>query len=234
MRSAMRKLMFLLVLALLAFYVAWPAWSAYRIHGALETKNAALLEAKMDLPSVRESLRPAVAAAVERALERGSSGGVGGQILGGNIKQQLAPRLVEAVLTSFVTAPNIIELYQRRGDLKAIIDEQMSRMGGTAGGGAGGGNVLGGVLGGLGRAPAPKPVANPVRDVTKEDAAQAKPGSTGGFSTANIKRFRPAGLAAWEVGAAKDPAATDPDVTARIAFKDGDWKVVAVEPRIKP
>jgi hypothetical protein len=50
-----------LVFALvLAFYVAWPLYAGYDIKSSLEAGNPAGLNAHVDFPSVRVSLRPSV------------------------------------------------------------------------------------------------------------------------------------------------------------------------------
>jgi hypothetical protein len=54
----MRRLVSLVVLAALGFYVAWPAYSLYRIRGALDAQDAQVLASKVDFDSVRESLKP--------------------------------------------------------------------------------------------------------------------------------------------------------------------------------
>ena len=80
--SAMKKLILLALCLLLAFYVGWPMWSAYKIHAALEANDAKTLETKVDFPSVRESLKPTITSEVERAMDK-AAGGVAGQIVGG-------------------------------------------------------------------------------------------------------------------------------------------------------
>ncbi len=66
----MKRLMTLLVLIGLAFYGAWPAYSGYTIKSALAAKDSETLSAKIDFPSVRESMRPAVSAKVETSLAK--------------------------------------------------------------------------------------------------------------------------------------------------------------------
>ena len=57
----MKKYLAALVILLLAFYVAWPAWSVYQIQSAIKAKDAEALARKIDFPSVRASLRSAAA-----------------------------------------------------------------------------------------------------------------------------------------------------------------------------
>jgi hypothetical protein len=51
---------------------------------------------------------------------------------------------------------------------------------------------------------------------------------------ANIKRFRLDGPLAFALGFARDAAATEPDVTAKIGFTGGDWKLIGLEPKASP
>jgi hypothetical protein len=224
----MKKLLaFIVVVALLGFYVAWPAWSGYRIHRALEGKDAAALAAKIDFPAVRASLRPAVTAEMER---------LGGPATAQMLKQSLGARLVDSMLDGLVTPQAFVEVYSRRGEIKEVMAERMGRSG-SAGGGAGGLQLPGvirlpGVGGGGG--------GGPVRTIEQDGARVADKGAAAGgdgkakFSYANIKSFRPGGLASWVVGVGKDPAASEPDLVATMSFTGSDWKVTSLAPRARP
>ncbi len=157
----MRKLLALLILAVLGFYVVWPAWSGYRIAAALQAKDEALLQSKIDFPSVRESMRPVVTAEVDKRL---SAQGGGAGLLSGDLKTQLLPRLIDGVLQSLVTPANVIRIANdSAGAAKAIekiITEQFAKttggigaiagaLGGPGSANAGQGGGLGGGLGGV-------------------------------------------------------------------------------------
>ena len=64
----MRRLISLVVLAALGFYVAWPAYSLYRIRGALDAQDQQVLAAKVDFDSVRESLKPYATAEMMKGI----------------------------------------------------------------------------------------------------------------------------------------------------------------------
>lgn len=238
----MGRLVGLLVVVLLGFYVAWPAYSLMSVKNALNTENVPLLAAKVDFPSVRQSLTPAVTAEVEKAAAAAvTQGGADNAALLGQLKTQMVPKIVELALATIVTPESLMRIYREGGDMRKTISDIVSeKMGGGSGGLGGlagvlgGGNgpqkagglndLLGGKLGGLlGKKEPPAPVAAPVA---------ARPGAKGSFSMANIKRFSMTGPLGFSVGVAKDAAATLPDVETDLAFTGFDWKIVGVRPRI--
>ena len=74
-----------------------------------------------------------------------------------------------------------------------------------------------------------EPAAPPAAPAPVATEANAPPPS---FGYANIKRFSFLGPLAFEVGVAKDAAATESDVVVEMRFVGGDWRVVGVKPRI--
>ena len=246
----MKKLIGLILLGLIAFYGLWPAYSGYQINTALQNKDAALLERKIDFAAVRESLRPAVTVEVGRQLDAaGNSGGGLGGLLGGELKKQLLPQLVDGALTAFLTPANVIRIYTEGGDMKSAIDkimrERMPQAGAASGAAAGGATALPGGLslpgglqlpGGLGqlgdlagKIGGAKP-ADPATPATPAPtpAAGAKPS----YGIANIKRLALAGPLGFEVGVAKDAAAAKPDLTAGMSFSGFDWKLTKLVPNL--
>lgn len=211
----MKKIILLVLCLLLAFYVGWPLWSAYKIHSSLEANDTQTLERKVDFDSVRASLKPVVAAEVDRVLDRAGGGGVG-QILGGALKQQLGPQLVETILTSFVTPRQVGEIYSRRGDIREIVAERMARRNGAKRG-EGGRPDEPPAATEAGAKPAALPAGGP--------APREKLG------LGNIKRFAFTGPLGFEVGIARDKGALVPDVVAQLGFKSFDWKLVGLIPR---
>jgi hypothetical protein len=253
----MKKLIGLVLLGLIGFYGLWPAYSGYQINTALQASDAALLERKIDFASVRQSLRPAVTEEVSRQFDAaGKDNGLGG-LLGGELKKQLLPQLVEAAVNAIVTPANVIRIYAEGGDLKSTIDKIMREKmpqgagvqmpavpsAGSTGGLAGGMATPGGlgqlgdlagkmgidpnkVTGGLGAAAptaatAPKPAAQPAATTAKTT-----------YGLANIKRLALAGPLGFEVGVAKDAAASKPDVTAGMSFTGMDWKLTKLVPNL--
>lgn len=247
----MKKIILAALFLLLAFYVGWPLWSAYQIRAALDANDVPTLERKVDFASVRASMKPVVTAEVERVFDRAGSGGVG-QILGGALKQQLAPQLVETVLAGVITPERLGELYQYRGDIKEFLAERAARKDARkeareakeAGGSVNeaGIRLPGGLsIPGLGR----KAAAG--GDAQKEDAPPTpspagSPSSTAGAPSqpprekpglANVKRVAMTGPLALEIGVARDKAASVPDLTAQLAFTGFDWKLVGLVPRVR-
>ena len=242
----MKRLVLLTAIALIAvlgFYVAWPAWTGYRIAKAFETQDPALLEAKIDFPSVRTSLRPTVSAEVERTIERTRrDAGPLGALIAGQIKTDVTTRLVDGALNSVITPPNVIRIAREGGNFKQTMERVMLEQVGKGLGGSDGGGRQAGGLGGLGdRIPGglggiAKELGGQRRQVVTVVPAQPAPGSASSppktsFGIGNIKSFAFDGPLAFSVGVARDQAASEPDLTATLRFTGGDWKVVGLVPR---
>jgi Protein of unknown function (DUF2939) len=247
----MKKLLALVVLALIGFYVAWPAWSGYRIWNALESQDAGVLEGKIDFASVRESLRPTVTSEVEKQFDAQSKQ-LGGGLPLGDLKNQILPKLVDGTLATIVTPANILRIYREGGNVSGtvtkIMSEQMGKAGGLpglgsqpglggSGGGSGGlgglGNVLGGATGqfglpGLGGSKPAEPQAAPAPKEASAPSSGAKPS----YGLSNIKRFGFAGPLGLELGVAKDAAKAGPDLTAGMTFTGFDWKLTRLVPTL--
>lgn len=252
----MKRVVGLLGLLAIAFYAAWPAYSGYQIKTALEAKDPATLEAKVDFPSVRESLRPVVAAKVEDSLkELLKAAGPDGAALLDQMRQKMLPQIVDGTLTKLVTAENIITVHAEgrsiKESLEKIVKDETSKGGGLggvlAGLGTGGqlgvapgtldklkdlasksgidpGKVLGGLFGKTDQGPAPPPAPETATDAT------AKTGPKYGLG--NIKHVGLNGPLGFNVGVAKDAAATEADLIAGMSFVNGDWKLTSLVPRL--
>ena len=246
-RCGMKTIIGLLIAGVLGFYVAWPAYTGYRIKTALDTDNADLLAAKIDFDRVRTSLRPAVTTEVEKAMTAAiRQGGADNEPLLQQLKTQLMPRVIETALTTVVTPESVLRIHREGGNYKATLAKIIAEKAGSGLGALGGedaaglgrvigrlgraaeaagfdpGKALGGLLGNKGPAPAPAPDSG--------DGAAAAPRKS--FGLANIKRFAMNGPLGYSVGIARDAASSEPDVTADIAFTGGDWKVVGIRPRV--
>jgi hypothetical protein len=239
-----QRIIGLVVLAFVAFYVVWPAWTGYAIRAALQDQDAAGLAAKVDFDRVRESLRPVVARKVDEGVDRYQSqlGAAGGAIVG-RLRQGLVPKVVDASLNRLLTPEAVIRIAAEAGPLKESLDRIMrEQIGlGVPNGGVvtdsgsngpaepkGLGGLLGTVLKGAGspspagsQAPAAPPPMGPAPERPKRK-----------FSLANVKSFAVNGPLSFRVGVAKDPMTVEPDITAELAFTGGDWRVVGVVPRI--
>ncbi len=131
----MRKWIAVVVVALLAFYVAWPAWSGYRISTALKDQDKDALAGKVDFPAVRESLKPVVAAEIARRLEERLKQEAGplGSLIAGQIKPEQLNRIAEAAIDAVITPDNVIRIAHQGGTLREamerVIGEQIGRAG---------------------------------------------------------------------------------------------------------
>ena len=239
----MGKLLGLIIVALLGFYVVWPAYTGYRIKNALDTDNADLLAAKIDFDGVRETLKPAVTAEVEKAVTASlQQGGAGNDALILQLKTQVMPKVVETALTGVVTPETILRVYREGADYKATLSQIIGEktggaaLGGLAGAGSGAKGGLGDLLGNVSKALGATGIDPGKALGAKPPAAGAPtPAATGAkrqYSLANIKSFSMSGPLGFSVGIARDPAATEPDVTADLAFRGGDWKIVGLTPKI--
>ena len=254
----MKKIIALLVLALIGFYVAWPAWSAYKIATALGASDAGTLESKVDFPAVRESLRPAVTREVEKRMDKETQSlGAAGGVLGGDLKKQLLPKLVEQVLAAVVTPERVIRLAHDGGDIaksvEKIFGEAAGQIGALAGGisGSGGapaggnsGGVLGGILGAAGAGGAAGGVdlgglaGKVLGGMKKPDDAAPAPAASGeapkkrSFGLGNIKGFGFAGPLGFDLSVARDAVQPKADATDGMSFTGGDWKLTRVVPNL--
>lgn len=240
----MKRFIALVIVALLGFYVAWPAWTGYAIRSALQEQDATALAAKIDFERVRESLRPVVTRKIDEGVDRYQAqlGAAGGMVLG-RLRQSVVPKVVDASLNRLLTPESVIRIAAEAGPLKESLDRIMrEQIGlGVPGGGApvdagiggateprGLGGLFGKVLKGSGGAPPagaqgmePQPAPGQAPERTKRK-----------FSLANVKSFGVNGPLSFRVGVAKDPASVEADVTAELAFTGGDWRVVGLVPRI--
>ena len=246
----MKRLIAIVVLLLLGFYVAWPGWSGYQIATAIKARDNATLERKIAFADVRETLKPLAVQKVGEVYDqqlKAQAGPAGAAILN-QIKADVVPKIVDTALIHLVTAPNLIRLVNDKGAIKEnaerILKEQVGKIGlpGLGGGSAAGGGASIQLPGGLGQFAGKlgipgvgggggkvEPAAPPAAPAPVATEANAPPPS---FGYANIKRFSFLGPLAFEVGVAKDAAATESDVVVEMRFVGGDWRVVGVKPRI--
>ena len=230
----------LIVLGLVAFYGAWPAWTGHQIRKAIETNDPALLESKVDFPAVRQSLRPVVAAEIERGVERAArDAGPLGALIASQIKGDVANRLVEGTINSTLTPPNVIRMIREGRDMRQSIEkvllEQLGRQPGQEAGASAGGRLPGGLGDILGQrrsgGASPERQAESKGPQPGQTPPPAQAPAPRKMTLSNIKRYAIDGPLAFTIGVARDPAATEPDLTAQLRFVGGDWKVVSLIPR---
>lgn len=236
MRRFLSSIFFLAILAGLVFYVAWPAWSAYSIYQALNANDSATLASKIDFPSVRESLKPIVAKEVDKALADAAKG-AGGGLLNPALQKQIAPKVVDTVLTQMVTPQAIGTLYSKGGDMKDVIGGALGpaigKLGGLTAGGTststGSLGTLGGlVAGALGTKTSTTTSGSSATTTSTTATSSGQPGAAPSYGLGNVKQFSFSGPLGFELGVAKDPAATKADVVAGMSFKDMDWKLTSL------
>lgn len=241
----MKRLVSLLIIMAALFYVAWPAYSGAGIRSALEARDADALRERVDFDAVRTSMRPAITTKVESILDAAASkAGPSSSKIYAALKSQMMPKIVEAALQKAVTPETLIRIHSERGTIKDILDkmigEQVAKS--TGGGGAidlgglagalggnsadksGSGFDAGKVLGGLfGTKPqtetAPKPA---------EGDKEARPAA----SWRNIRGAGFDGPLGVHLKLSKDPAAVEPDLTARMSFRGNGWVLTGIEPRL--
>ena len=228
----MKRLIALVVLLLLGFYVAWPGWTGYQIadraqgqgqrHARAQDRvrrRARIAEARRRAEG-RRGLRQQLKRRSARRAPRSSA----------RSRPTSCPKIADTALTQLVTAPNLIRVVNDGGTLKQnaerILKEQIGKIGLPGlGGGAGGG-------GGRRRAAARRHQAarRPRRHRRQDGIDPAVPGMPGAAAahrrpsrhlrrrparrpprqarrasgSSNIKRFGFLGPLAFEIGVAKD------------------------------
>jgi hypothetical protein len=211
----MRKVVLIVLFMLLAFYAGWPFLSLYQIRAALEANDKQALASKVDFADVRESLRPAVTAEVTRGFDKAGGGGALGQMLGGSLKQQLVPQIVEAALKTLVTPGTIAELYSYRGEFRELIGKRVGQPKTAEGGNPGAVRTTG------------------VGEKSTAPSASEEPQPRPRLGLANVKSFSMVHPLSFSVGVARDVNASVPDLVARFSFRNFDWKLTGLEPRAR-
>lgn len=204
----MRRILLWALFALLAFagfYVGWPVWTARQIRSAIEANDPAALERKVDFTRVRERAKPLLAAEVERSLQK--SGSIG-SVIAGQIKDRLGSRVTDAAVDTILTPGNVVAVVRQGRSWRRFLREWRGDRTGT-------GETPGG----------PDRSSND----TPNQGAEAQPRRRLGL--ANLKSYRITGPLSLAVGAARDAAATEPDLIAELEFTGFDWKVVGIVPR---
>lgn len=224
----MTRLLGLLVIVAGLFYVAWPAYTGWQIRNALEAGNESGLEAGIDFPKVRESLRPYVTAKMEENLKKvTTSAGGGTGALADQLKTPLVPKMVDGVLNAVVTPPGLIRIYREGKTLKEAVSGLAAKnpdLVGQIGG------LLGGLLGkdisigGLGKAPE---AASGASSTTASGSKTKTP-----MGIDNIKSFAFHGPTAFSLGIARDAKADKADLTATMAFTGSGWQVTGLVPAL--
>ena len=242
-----KRLIMLLIVALVGFYVAWPAWSGYRIATAVTNQDEDLLASKADFPAIRESLRPVATVEIGKLVDKqaGSLAPVAAA-LGADLKKQLLGTIVDQALATAVTPQAVIRIANDRGEIAAAIEKVIAEVAGQVGAKAGtpAGNI-GGILGqvmGTGSSGDLGGMAGKIFGSTKKPeaalgTAPARPAAATkeaapkrSFGLANIKGFHMAGPFGFDVDVARDATQSKADATIGMSFSGSDWKLTRVVP----
>jgi hypothetical protein len=205
----MKKLSLLILVLVLGmgYYIAWPAWSAYELQDAIKTRDLVALARKIDFPSVRTSLR---ASAVEKLAElhdRPNSLPTGAVSSERNRKDVGTP-IIDQFLERAATPDSLLRIIREEGPLRTSVERLLRDHMNRAGEGAA------------------QVKSTPVERTVGAEA----PERTSSYGFANIKSIRPASPFRYEIGIAKDQAATRPDIIIDFGFTGTDWKITGVRP----
>lgn len=216
----MKRFVVLAVLLLLAFYGAWPAFSVYQIRQGLKTGDAAQLSGKIDFDAVRTSLRPSVEREAEQVFTAIiDKGGPLAAALGPQVREKIMPGLIDRALSTLVTPEVLIRVVRDGRNARETIARIVVEQGATSAG-----KGLGGLLGGD-----KNEAVDDQKPATTTSGGDTKARPVYGLS--NIKALGIEGPLGFKLGVAKDPAASEPDITAHMAFTGFDWKLVGLTPR---
>ncbi|MGF1501664.1 MAG: DUF2939 domain-containing protein [Paracoccaceae bacterium] len=94
-------------------YGAWPYASLYQLSGGFRDGDAEVLEARIDWPAFRASVKADVEAAMLARIER--LGDSGAAAIGRQAAANLAPRLASEFVERFVTSEQVAQLARRAG-----------------------------------------------------------------------------------------------------------------------
>jgi len=116
-----RNLLILLVLGGVLFYLAAPFWTAYQIREAIKNADVATLEAKVDWPSVRQSLRQSLASNADllpASLETEKPSGPIRTAILKRLRNTVGNTLLDHFVDRYITAEGLPRLYRMQNNLR--------------------------------------------------------------------------------------------------------------------
>jgi hypothetical protein len=102
----------IIIFVLALFYAAYPYWTLYRLDQALETHDTPRLDAIIDWPSVRRTLRDDMVAAARAKLLPNDADE--GRRFGGDLLTAWGTTLIDAATRGLLTSDALAALYDER------------------------------------------------------------------------------------------------------------------------
>ena len=66
-----------------------------------------------------------------------------------------------------------------------------------------------------------------------DEASIAESAKPPALRLSNIKRFAFTSPTSFEIGIAKDASSSEPDLTVQMGFRDMDWKLIGLVPKVE-
>jgi hypothetical protein len=202
----MKKLSLLILVLGMGYYIAWPAWSAYELEDAIKTRDLATPARKIDFPSVRASLR---ASSVEKLAElHDRPNSLLSAASSERNRNGAGTPIVDQLLERTATPDGLLRITREEVPLRTSIERLLRDHMNPAGEGA----------------------AQVASTAVERTVGAEEPKRRSSYGWANIKSIRPASPFRYEIGIAKDQAATRPDIFVDFGFTGTDWKITGIRP----
>ena len=246
---------FLFICILVIGYGAWPAFSVYQIYSGAQSKDKALLERKVDWPSVRTSMRASIEEAVEKEIKKQSGNlSESAGFLASQASSELSKSVVTQILDTYITPEGFIKLVESGGQvdigefgvadkLRNLLDKK-SQITGLVSGVEGlkenplkeisGSGLLTGAFGNSKTEDNTETAKTEIVPKKEKVAKKEGPASQPGMD--NVKLYGTLGFTnynEYKFGVSKEPKAKEPDLIAVMAFENFDWKLKQIIPKIK-
>ena len=237
----MKRIVFFICLLVLAFYAAWPAYSLYELKNGLQARDENVVASKVAWGPLRASLKEPVTRRVNEEITNQSKGrGIEG-VLAGQLAGEMTPQLVEKILDAYVTPKGVIALVNQGGKIDVgnlgigqLVGSYQNK--GQSNGGFFGGlldkakDVISSIPGGKDLLSTGLGKIGKTLSETIDEEAESQTSTKTSYGLDNIKHFKFIDLWSFEVGIAKSPSATKPDLIAGMSFIDRDWKLSKLVP----
>lgn len=111
----MRKLLILPFVLLALGYLAWPAWAAWQLRGAVKARDLPSIEARVDWPLLRANIKQTIGTNLRDETKNPDAG-----LISRTLKRTVAPFLADRVVDMAVTPGTLARVLAG----KALIDER--------------------------------------------------------------------------------------------------------------